>query len=159
MTWKVKWHVKSNDMKSQMIWNLNYIESQVTRNLKWNEIWNDMISQMTLNPKWHVITKRHEISNDLKLQMTWNLKWVIISKTSGTDAVCAKKTIPQMRFHQVLTLWTCFPCMFDMSTMLKLCWNWFWAFWDVSSGHFLKLLPTSYQLKVCTDRKNWAEKK
>ena len=65
----------------------------------------------------------------------------IILKTSGTDAVCAKKTIPQMRFHQVLTLWTCFPCMFDMSTMLKLCWNWFWAFWAVSSGHFLKLLP------------------
>ena len=25
-----------------------------------------------------------------------------------------------MRFYQVLTLWTCFPCMFDMSTMLKL---------------------------------------
>ena len=46
-----------------------------------------------------------------------------------------------MRFLQVLTLWTCFPCMFDMSTMLKLCWNWFWAFGAVSYGHFLKLLP------------------
>ena len=45
----------------------------------------------------------------------------IISKTSGTDAVFAEKTIPRMRFHQVLTQWTCFPCMFDMSTMLKLC--------------------------------------
>ena len=45
----------------------------------------------------------------------------IISKTSVTDAVFAEKTIPQMRFLQVLTLWTCFPCMFDMSTMLKLC--------------------------------------
>ena len=48
-------------------------------------------------------------------------KWAIISKTSVTDAVFAEKTIPQMRFLQVLTLWTCFPCMFDMSTMLKLC--------------------------------------
>ena len=47
--------------------------------------------------------------------------WATISKTSGTDAVLAKKTIPQMRFHQVLMLWTCFPCMFDVFTMLKLC--------------------------------------
>ena len=68
-------------------------------------------------------------------------KWAIISKTSGTDAVFAEITIPQMRFHQVLKLWTCFPCMFDMSTMLKLRWNWFWAFEAVSYGRFLKLLP------------------
>ena len=68
-------------------------------------------------------------------------KWAIISKTSVTDAVFAEKTIPQMRFLQVLTLWTCFPCMFDMSTMLKLCWNCFRAFWAVSCGRFLKLLP------------------
>ena len=72
-----------------------------------------------------------------------NFKTVRITITyyNLTDAVFAEKTIPQMRFLQVLTLWTCFPCMFDMSTMLKLCWNCFRAFWAVSYGRFLKLLP------------------
>ena len=49
----------------------------------------------------------------------------IISKTSVTDAVFAEKTIPRMRFLQVLTLWTCFPCMFE-------CWN----FVEIVFGHF-----------------------
>ena len=46
-----------------------------------------------------------------------NFKTVRITITyyNLTDAVFAEKTIPQMRFLQVLT------CMFDMSTMLKLC--------------------------------------
>ena len=54
---------------------------------------------------------------------------------------CRKKTKPKKRFLQVLTLWTCFPCIFDMSTMLKLCWNYVWPFGAASYEHFLKLLP------------------
>ena len=48
--------------------------------------------------------------------------------------------------NRAITLWTYCPCMFDMSTMLKLCWNCFRAFWAVSYGHFLKLLPNSIQV-------------
>ena len=51
------------------------------------------------------------------------------------------KTIPQKRFLQILLLKTCFPSMFDMSTMWRICWNSFLGFWAVSYGHFLKLLP------------------
>ena len=72
MTWNLKWHEFSYDMKSQMTWNLkwhkisNDMKSQVTWNLKWHEISNDMTSQMTWNLNWL------ETSNDMKSQMTWN---------------------------------------------------------------------------------------
>ena len=95
--------------------------------------------RITLSHFWAIIFMRiSRFHNSYKYD---NGIGAIISKTSGTDAVFAEITIPRMRFHQVLKLWTCFPCMFDMSTMLKLCWNWFWAFGAVSYGRFLKLLP------------------
>ena len=46
--------------------------------------------------------------------------WAIISKTIVTDTVFANRLIPQIRFFCILTLLTCFPSMFEMSTILKL---------------------------------------
>ena len=83
--------------------------------------------QVLSNVKWKM--------SYVKCQNT-NVRWAIISKTSVTDAAIAKKSLPQMRYLQILTLWTCFPCMFDISTMLKLCWNGFWAFGAISYGRF-----------------------
>ena len=53
ITWNVKWHEMSNDMKCQMTWNV-----------KWHEMSNDAKWQMTRNVKWH------EMSNDMKWHMT-----------------------------------------------------------------------------------------
>ena len=59
-------------------------------------------------------------------------KWAIISKTSVlTQFLQANQTMPQInqiRFLWILTLWTCFPSMFDMSKILKLSWSNFWRF-------------------------------
>ena len=61
-----------------------------------------------------------------------------------TDAVFATtKNMPQMMFLRILTLRTCFPSMFDVSTMLKLCWNFFWGFWSRQLQTLLKFLSKS----------------
>ena len=57
-----------------------------------------------------------------------NINWGKISKTSITDAVFAEKEMHEIIFLRILTLRTCFPSMFDLSTVLKLCWNSLWGF-------------------------------
>ena len=72
--------------------------------------------------------------------------WAIISESSVTDAVFAeKKTIPRTRFLQGLTPWTCFPCMFDMSTMLKFCWNHF----ESILGRLLRTFWNNCPIFIC----------
>ena len=86
MTWNLKFHENSNDMKSQIVHEIsNEMKTQMTWNVKLHEISNDMKSHLTLNVMkcqmlWNV--KSHEMSNDkchemtnvMKCQTSWNVK-------------------------------------------------------------------------------------
>ena len=48
------------------------------------------------------------------------------SKISKMSAVFVKNQC--IIFFKILTLWTCFPSMFEMCAKLKLCWSCFWTF-------------------------------
>ena len=47
----------------------DHMKCQITWNINWHKLSNDMEYQMTWNLKWN------EICNDMKSQKTWNLKW------------------------------------------------------------------------------------
>ena len=83
ITWNINWHKLSNDMEYQMTWNL-----------KWHKISNDMKPHMTWNLKWH------EISYDMKSQMTWNLKWQKISNDMKSQMT------QNLKWHEISN----FPC-------------------------------------------------
>ena len=113
---------KQRDYLSQNLENREEKEKSKYNSLaRERKIWvisfQDFLETETLVNDWCV---QYPITNIFGSMYCIQYKWAIISKTSGTDAVFAQKTIPRMRFYQVLTLWTCFPCMFDMSTMSKL---------------------------------------
>ena len=95
MTWNLKFHENSNDMKSQIVHEisnemkthltLNVMKCQITWNLKWYEISfnikcyemsNVMKCQKSWNVKWQMSwnDKRHEVSNVMKCQTSWNVK-------------------------------------------------------------------------------------
>ena len=62
-------------------------------------------------------------SNEWPERMHYHIDciWAKISKTSVTDAAFAQKKMPPIRFLRIVMLWTCFPSIYDMSTMLNLC--------------------------------------
>ena len=83
--------------------------------------------------------------------MTWHLtidnwqlrvyNWAIISKMSITDEVFAEKTIPRMRFHQGLTLWTWHIWhVHNAETLLKL----FLGIWDRQLWTFFEIIAPVY---------------
>ena len=60
------------------------------------------------------------------------------------------KAMPQIRFLWILTLWTCFPSMFDMSTMLTL----EIVFWAFRSRGF-EILRQRQRPKIIEDLPRW----
>ena len=93
MTWNVKLHEISNDMKSHLT--LNVMKCQMLWNVKSHEMSNDKCHEMTnvmkCQTSWNV--KRHEMSNIMKCQTSWNVKSHEMSKVN-CDEITKVMKIP-----------------------------------------------------------------